>query len=176
MLRQFCSGIRALLQKERFDREIDEEIEAYIDISAQEKMRTGMSREEAVRRARLELGGLERVKEDVRSVGWEVILEELWKDAAYALRSLRRNPTFSIVAIVALTLGIGANTAIFTVVRGVLLRPLPFPEPDRLMLAAYYAPSAFAWTLVWSTSLPKVRMNRPTESNLSTRRLFWSLT
>src|SRR5438046_1418454 len=143
MLKQFCSGVRALFQKEHSDREIDAEIRAYIEEAAQEKMRMGMSRHEALRSARLEVGGVERVKEDVRSVGWETILEQCSKDAAYDVRALRRNPSFSIVAIAALTLGIGANSAVFTVVRGVLLRPLPFPDPDRLMLASYYTPSAF---------------------------------
>src|SRR5207244_364754 len=69
-------------------------------------------------------------------------LETFWRDAAYAVRTLWRNPGFTTIAVMALALGIGANTAVFTVVRGVLLRPLPFPEPERLLLASYQSPNS----------------------------------
>ena len=143
MLKRFFAGLRALFGKQQLDQDLDAELLAYLESAAQDKMRAGASREEALRAARLETGGVEAVKEKVRSVGWEAALQDLSQDARYALRALRRNPAFSIVAILALALGIGANTAVFAVVRGVLLRPLRFPEPDRLMLVANYPTSAF---------------------------------
>lgn len=141
-LRRFTSGVAAVFQKRQSERDLDDEVRSYVEASAAEKMRAGMSRDQAIRAARLEFDGVEAVKEEVRSVGWESLLESLWLDIRYAVRWLVKAPAFSIVAVLTLALGIGANTALFTVVNGVLLRPLPFPHPEDLLLVADFPPHA----------------------------------
>ena len=142
MMKRFLSGFRALFSRRRDDAELESELQSYVETAAAEKQRCGMRREAALRAARIELGAREAIKEDVRSVGWESLFDMLARDVRYALRNLRRTPSFTFVALAALTIGIGANTAVFTVVNGVLLRPMPFPQPDRLLLVAYQPANA----------------------------------
>jgi len=131
-LNRLISGFRAHAARNRNRAELTEELDAYLEASAKEKMLRDVSEDEAWRLARAEMGSQESVQSKVSSVGWESTVESLLWDIRYGFRQLLRNPGFTVVAVLTLALGIGANTAIFTLVYGVMLKQLPVSHPRQL--------------------------------------------
>jgi putative ABC transport system permease protein len=137
--------LRNLFRRNRVERELTDEIDGYLDLLIEEKIAQGMSRDDARRAARLEIGRVDHVKEHVRDVRAGAWLDALRRDARFGVRTLIRRPGFATIAVLTLGVGMGATTAMFSLIDSVLLKPLPFHEPDRL-------------TLVWEV---RPRFNQP---------------
>nr|HEV7953435.1 ABC transporter permease [Candidatus Acidoferrales bacterium] len=131
-MHKMIATIRNFFHREKIDRDLDAEIRSYSDLLQEEKMSNGMSANEAKREARISMIGPEQLKEEIRSVRSGAWLESLWQDLKFGARMLRKNPGFTAIAVLTLALGIGANTAIFSVIESQLWRPLPFPDSERV--------------------------------------------
>jgi hypothetical protein len=133
LLRSLSEGFRSLFRKERVEGELDEELRGFIEMATEEKMKQGMNRKDALRAVRLERGNLELTKEVVRAAGWESVLETCWQDLRLGLRMLAKSPGFTVTAAISIALGIGATTAVFSVIFAVLINPYPYAGADRMV-------------------------------------------
>jgi predicted permease len=130
---QVRSWWNATVRRSRMEREMDAELRFHLEAYVEDLIRSGVACDEAMRRARIEFGGIERVKEEGREARGVVLLESVMRDVRYALRMMRRTPGFTAVAVLSLALGIGANTAIFSLINTLMLRKLPVREPGQLV-------------------------------------------
>ncbi|HEX5482515.1 MAG TPA: ABC transporter permease, partial [Terriglobia bacterium] len=157
------SSLRTLLsfvfRRKRVEHEMEEELRSHIQDRADDLERQGLARAEAERQARIEFGGFERYKEECREALGTRLLQELIADLRYGLRQLRRNPGFTLVVVLTLALGIGATIAIFSVVNAVLLNPLPYPHPDRLVALAEELPPFREFAISYPDFLDWAQMN-----------------
>ena len=131
--RHVAHGFRALVRRSDMERDAADEVRHYLDEAAAEHQARGLSRREARRRVRLELGGELQARARMQDYGWENRVEALWVDLRYAVRRLVREPVFTVVAVLTLAVGLGATTAIFSAVDTILLQPLPYPDADRVV-------------------------------------------
>ena len=144
---------RAFTDIHAVDRDLDDEVTAHLEAAAAEYQTTGLSKEAAWLAARRDFGGVTQVMEDCREVQRMPWLANMGRDGAFAWRLLKRSPGFAVAAIVTLALGLGANTAIYSVIRGVLLRPAPLPALSHLVM-------------LWETDRTRYRRTSPRRSRI----------
>ena len=130
MLSRLRSFVDIVLRRDRFERQMREEMQQHLELRSADLEREGLPRAEALRRARLEFGGIDSAKDDCRQARGVRLLDELTQDVRYAWRLMTRTPGFTAAAILSLALGIGANTAIFSLIDAVLMRTLPLADVD----------------------------------------------
>jgi hypothetical protein len=134
MLSELRFRLRALFRRGAMERELDQELRYHFEREVEKYKNAGVTHEEALRRARLSFGGHDQIKEDCREARGTALLETCSQDVQYSLRVLRKNPGFSMIAVLALGLGIGASTAILSLVDTILLKPLPYPNANRVAM------------------------------------------
>ena len=142
MVADLFHRLRALLRRGAVERELDDELRFHVERQIDQYVGRGLTREEAARRVRLEFGGFDQIAEQCRDARGVRVVDEAVRNLRYAVRTLIKRPAFAVVAIVTLALGIGANSALFSAVNTILLRPLPFPDGDRLIHIEQYEPKS----------------------------------
>jgi putative ABC transport system permease protein len=151
--------VRSLFRRDQVEQDLNEELQYHVERKTQEYVSAGLTLEEARRRARREFGGLEQSKENCRDARRVNYIQDLLQDLGFGFRMLRNSPAFALVAILTLALGIGANTAIFSVIHGVLLRPLPFPGQDQLTMLWEKDRDGTRSNTSWATFMDWNRLN-----------------
>lgn len=140
-MRVFASRLLGSFRRRRFDAGIEEEFQSHLQMLVDRFASHGMTKAEALRAAKQQFGGVAQVEEELRERSGLAFLDSLWQDLRYGLRQLRRNPGFAAAAIITLALGIGANAAIFSFVDALMLRPLPYPQPSRIVHLSWRFPT-----------------------------------
>jgi putative ABC transport system permease protein len=161
ILHRLASVLRWALRRDRAERDLNDELQAFVDIAAADRLRDGVAPDEARRLAVLHLGGVEQAKERIRTGRHGAWLDEVGRDVRHGLRQVRRNPVFSGIAVATLALGIGANSAIFSVVYAVVLRPLPYHEADRLVSAGSMLAGEYLFLRDHTKTLPATALYQP---------------
>jgi len=170
------SWLQRLFARRRTEIDLDKELRFHFESHVADKMRSGMSESEARRLARLEFGGIEQIKEDCRETSGTMWLESLVQDVRFGARLLVKNPGFTAVAVLTLALGISGNTAIFSVLNGVLLNPLPFPHPEQLVSVHERKPNFDQGAISYPNFLDWRRNNRSFSAMAVGRRSSFSMT
>ena len=160
MLHDFFARLRRLFRRDAAEADLERELRAHLELEAEEHRDNGFNPEDAAIAARRAVGNAALIKEDVRAAWGFPRLETILQDLRYGFRQLQRNPGFTVVAVLTLALGIGVNTALFSVVNGVLLNPLPYPEPDQLVSVDARKPHFPRGSISYPNFLDWHRLNR----------------
>ena len=167
VLMRLASRLIAMFRHREDDGELDQELDAHRALLVDEYVRRGMTADEARRAAHVTLGDVTQLREAHREARGAPLLEELGRDLQYAIRGFRRQPVFTLIAVLTLAVGIGANAAVFSIVHGVLMRPLAYPDPDALVSVTRSTPAApgqvspMGWISLRRWASMRVRMLPP---------------